>query len=242
MSVLRVCLWSGPRNVSTALMYSFAQRADTRVIDEPLYGHYLSTSGVEHPGRDEVLAAMETDGAKVVRDVILGPSDRPILFMKQMAHHLMGLDRSFLNQTVNVLLIRDPQEVLASLVRQLPNPGLVDTGLGFQSELVDELTVRGQKPLVLDSRETLLDPAGVLSRLCTVLGIDFDSKMLEWEAGPLPEDGVWARHWYGNVHRSTGFQPYRPKTDPFPAELEELLEECRPHYERLYDRAIRAKG
>lgn len=238
---LRINLWSGPRNVSTALMYSFAQRPDTRVVDEPLYGHYLKVTGAPHPGAEEVMAAMDTDGERVVRRVILGPCDRPILFLKQMAKHLVGLDRAFLAATANVLLIRDPVEMLPSFSRQVPEPTLEETALADQTELADELTGRGQEPPVLDAEELLRDPPGVLRELCHRLGIDFDEGMLSWPPGPRPEDGVWAPHWYENVHRSTGFAPYRPKTAPFPERLEPLLAQCRPHYERLRARAIQAE-
>ena len=240
MATLRVNLWSGPRNVSTALMYSFAQRRDTRVIDEPLYGHYLRVSGANHPGRDEVMAAVDCDGERLVREAILGPCDRPVLFLKQMAHHLVELDRGFLEATANVLLIRDPAEVLRSLRHQLAAPRLADTGIAKQSELFDELCRRGQEPPVVDSRELLLAPAVVLERLCTRLDIAPDPAMLSWPAGGRAEDGVWAPHWYANVHRSTGFQPYRPKTGPFPEALRPVLEEARPHYERLLRYALRA--
>ncbi len=240
MTTRRICLWSGPRNVSTALMYSFAQRGDTRVVDEPLYAHYLRLSGAPHPGREEVLAAMDADGERVVREVVLGPCDRPVVFFKQMAHHLVELDRGFLDRTLNVLLIRDPAEVLRTLVRQLPRATLADTGLAVQSALLAELRGRGQEPPVLDARELLLDPAAVLAELCRRLGLEFDRAMLSWPPGPRPEDGVWAPHWYRNVHRSTGFEPYRPKVGSFPERLEPLLAECRPHYEALYAAALRA--
>src|SRR5690606_17851668 len=156
---------------STALMYSFAQRADTRVVDEPLYGHYLRVSGAPHPGADEVMAAMNTDGEQVVREVILGPCDRPVLVQMQMAHHLVELDCGFLAQTTNVLLIRDPVEMLPSLAENLAQPTLRDTGLAMQSALLDELEQLGQTPPVLDARELLLDPPGVLAALCARLGI-----------------------------------------------------------------------
>jgi hypothetical protein len=237
---LRINLWSGPRNVSTALMYSFAQRTDTRVVDEPIYAHYLRVSGAEHPGREEVLAAMESDGETVVRDVILGESDRPVVFFKQMAHHLVRIDHSFLAECANVLLIRDPAEVLTSIVRQIPQPKLDDIGIEKQHELFDELRALGQDPPVLDSRELLLDPEGVLTQLCARLGIPFDAAMLSWPAGPRPEDGVWAPHWYDNVHRSTGFAPYRPKSEPPPEHVSPVLEAARPHYEALYERALKA--
>jgi hypothetical protein len=238
---LRINLWSGPRNVSTALMYSFAQRSDTRVVDEPLYAHYLRVSGAEHPGREEVLAAQEPDGAKVVREVILGESDRPVVFLKQMAHHLIEVDRSFLAKTANVILTRDPREMLPSLREQIPAPTLRDTGYAMQTELLEELRELEQGPPVLDSRELLNDPKGVLSELCRRLGIPFEEAMLSWKRGPRPEDGVWAKHWYRNVHRSNGFEKHRPKTSPFPRELDALYAECRPHYEALSRLAIRGK-
>ncbi|MHC4862396.1 MAG: sulfotransferase-like domain-containing protein [Planctomycetota bacterium] len=234
----RICLWSGPRNVSTALMYSFAQRPDTRVVDEPLYAHYLERTGAPHPGREEVLAAQESDGRRVVSDVILGPCDRPVLFLKQMAHHLVDLDRAFLERTENVLLVRDPREMLPSLVQNVPDPTLRDTGLEMQAALLDELRALGREPPVLDARELLLDPEGVLERLCATLGLEFSPEMLAWEPGPRPEDGA---HWYANVHVSRGFVPYRPKTEPFPERLEPLLAASRPCYERLRALAVEAR-
>ena len=240
MTTLRICCWSGPRNISTALMYSFAQRSDARVLDEPLYAHYLRVTGVEHPGRAEVLAAQDNDGERVIREIILGPCDRSVLYLKLMAHHLVELQRDFLEQTTNVLLIRDPIQMLPSLTNQLPNPTLRDTGLAVQSELLRELRELGQTTPVLDSRELLLDPPGVLSQLCAQLGIPFEKSMLYWPAGPRPEDGVWAPYWYHAVHQSTGFQPYTEKTAPFPPHLQPLLEECRPHYEFLFDAALKA--
>lgn len=237
---LRINLWSGPRNVSTALMYSFAQRPDTRVIDEPLYAHYLRVTGIEHPGRDEVLAAQDADGERVVREVILAEREQPVVFFKQMAHHLVELDRGFLLQCANVLLIRDPTEVLASLVRQLPQPRLADLGLAQQHEIVDALSAAGQEPAVLDAKELLLDPEGVLRRLCERLGIAFYPRMLSWPAGPRPEDGVWAKHWYQGLHRSTGFAPYRPKNEPPPAHVLPVLEEARSFYDALYARVLKA--
>jgi hypothetical protein len=237
---IRINVWSGPRNVSTALMYSFAQRTDTRVVDEPLYGHYLRVSHAPHPGADEVMAQMRTDAAQVIDEVILGPCDRPVLFLKQMAHHLVDLDRTFLAHTVNVLLIRDPVQMLPSLAKNLDAPVLRDTGLALQSELFDHLRGLGQRPPVLDAREVLLNPRKVLGALCAATSIAFDEAMLQWQAGPRAEDGVWAKYWYDAVHQSTGFQPYREKREAFPAHLEPLLAECRPHYERLAQYVIRA--
>lgn len=237
---LRLSVWSGPRNVSTALMYSFRQRTDTVVVDEPLYGHYLKSSDAEHPGAWEVLEVMDGDGERVVREIILGPCGRSVLFFKNMAHHLPGLDQGFLHRVTNVLLIRDPTEMLPSLAKQLPSPVMRDTGLREQAIILDSVLSQGEQPLVIDARELLLDPPGVLNRACDRLGIPFEDRMLSWPAGPKPEDGVWAKHWYHNVHASTGFAPYRPYTDPFPEKLEPLLRECLPIYKRLRKYAIEA--
>lgn len=237
----RISLWTGPRNVSTALMYSFAQRADTRAFDETHYGHYLRVSGAPHPGAAEVMAAMECDGDRVTQQIILGPCVRPVLFFKNMTHHMIELDLGFLAHTVNVLLTRDPVEMLPSLEKGLRAvPVQRDTGYRAQADLLARLLALGQTPPVIDSAELLRDPPGVLGQLCARIGIPFDKAMLSWPAGPKPEDGVWAKYWYDNVHKSTGFQPYRPKTTPFPPHLEPLLAECRPYYEQLQPYVIRA--
>ncbi|MBL8858933.1 MAG: sulfotransferase family protein [Planctomycetes bacterium] len=240
--VLRLNVWSGPRNVSTALMYAFAERGDTRVIDEPLYAHYLARTGVDHPGREAVLAAQQQDGARVVREVILGPCDRPVLFLKQMAHHLIDLDHEFLSRTTNVLLTRDPLDMLPSLVRNVPDPSLRDTGYAAQTAILRDLVAAGQDPAVIVASDLLGDPRGVLRQLCARVGLDFDPAMLTWPRGPRAFDGVWAPHWYASVHASTGFQPYAPKREPFPARLRPLLDECRPHFRELSARALRSEG
>ncbi len=222
-------------------MYSFAQNEDVAVIDEPLYGHYLRVTGAEHPGRDHVIAAMNCDGNAVMRELLLRQAENPEprLFMKHMAHHVVELDLDFLRETCNVFLIRDPLDMLPSLSIQLPEPCLADTGLRRQWELFSGLLEAGQEPAILDSRELLSNPRHVLSTLCRHIGLAFTPAMLSWEAGPRPEDGVWAPHWYDAVHHSTGFAPYRAKTE-FPDRLRPLLEECEPWYEKLFEYAIRA--
>lgn len=239
--VKRINVWSGPRNVSTALMYSFAKRTDTRVLDEPLYGHYLRVSDATHPGAQEVMAAMDTGGENVIRSVILGPCDRPVLFMKQMAHHLVDISVGFLSHTINVLLIRDPEQMLPSLTQTLDAPTLRDTGLALQTEVYRYLKQIGQEPPILDAKQLLTDPSSVLTQFCARLGLDFQESMLVWPAGPIPEDGVWAKHWYHSVHTTTGFLPYIHKTAPFPPQLKPLLDECSPHYALLARNAIQAK-
>jgi len=220
-------------------MYSFAQRDDIRVVDEPLYGHYLRASGARHPGGDEVMAAMKCDGDRVMRELLEAQADDPSrrLFIKHMAHHLTQIDLGFVTRTCNVFLIRDPVEMLPSLTIQVPHAGLTDTGLKRQWDLFTDLESAGQKPTVLDSRELLLDPAGVLRQLCNRIGLEYSDRMLHWKAGPRPEDGVWAPHWYHAVHRSTGFAAYQPKVG-FPEHLESLLEECRPWYDKLFAHAL----
>lgn len=227
--------------MSTALMYSFSQLDNVRVVDEPLYGHYLRVSGADHPGRDEVLAAMNCDGEAVVHELreLAELHANLQLFVKHMAHHLLALDLDFLYHTKNVFLIRDPREMLPSLVVQVPNATLADTGLRRQWQLYEDLIARGQNPVVLDSRELLLNPAAVLQQLCERVDLQFDDSMLHWPAGPRAEDGVWAKHWYHAVHTSTGFSPYRAKHD-FPVALDPLLAECKPWYEKLFAHAIRA--
>ena len=227
-------------------MYAFAQRRDTQAIDEPLYAHYLYTKyGAQarkstHPGTAAVMASMSTDGAAVIERVILGPCEKPVLFMKQMAHHLINIDRSFLQHTHNVLLIRDPREMLPSLAKVIGIPTLADTGFKTQHDLLNDLRAAGQSPPILEARLLLQNPSSVLSQLCERIGLQFEPSMLSWEAGGNPADGVWAPYWYQNVHRSTGFAPYRPKSEPFPTELEALFAECVAYYNALRKDAIHA--
>jgi len=235
MESKRISLWSGPRNVSTALMYSFAQRADTEAYDEPLYAHYLTheTDRPEHPGEGEIVAAQENDGRKVIQELFLGPSKAPIRFFKNMAHHLVDLEWDFLGSLSNVLLTRDPKEMLMSYVNTIPEFTISDTGYPKLKRLCDTIVELGQEPIVIDSKILLQSPKRTLEKLCDKLGIPFSENMLSWPKGPKEEDGVWAPHWYHNVHRSTSFAPYRAKTEPFPNELQGILEECRPLYDAL---------
>lgn len=234
----RINVWSGPRNLSTALMYSWRERSDTTVVDEPLYAHYLAVTGVEHPGRDEVLAAQDNDGQRVVREVVLGDYDTPIAFFKQMAKHLVGLDRGFLGECRNVLLTRDPYDMLTSFQRQVPDATLAETGYVELVEILDTVIAAGGEPIVIDSAVLTDDPATVLGELCRRLGVPFDPAMLTWPTGPKPEDGVWARHWYDGVWASTGWQPTRPKHERLLPELQPVYEACLPLHERLLHHRI----
>ncbi len=234
----RIQCWSGPRNISTALMYSFRQRADTTVYDEPFYAHYLSLTSRQHPSFDAVVASQSTDAAEVIRDVILGPCATPVFFMKQMAHHLIGVPREFLADTHNILLTRAPAAMLASLSVQLPDCGLADTGLTEQVELLDAIVAEGGSPVVIDSQVLLADPAKVLASVCERLELGFEPAMLTWPAGPKPEDGAWAHEWYHNVHQSTGFDPPRPSSRSLPDQLLPVLDEATQLYDRLTEYAL----
>ena len=234
----RIQCWSGPRNISTALMYSFRQRADTTVVDEPLYTHFLQVSDRPDPGRDETLRSRSGSAADLIDQLILGPCTTPVLYLKQISSHLVGLDRSFLRQTDNILLTREPHDMLASFARHLPQATIDDTGLPQQLDILDDIAARGGEPIVVESRTLLADPPRVLAALCARLGLAFDEAMLSWPAGPKPEDGAWAPYWYDAVHRSTGFAPPRPTSDPLPESLRPVLDEALPLYERLRAHAI----
>ena len=239
---VRICLWSGPRNISTALMYSFAQRDDTVVYDEPLYAHYLSKYPAKeyHPGAEEVLATMEHDGNKVVRESILGEQPKPVAFFKNMVYHTRKLDTAFLQKTVNVLLTRDPVDMLPSFANKIDGLTMRDVGYQCHTEMLKHLQTLGQNPPILDSKQVLLNPKKVLGELCEQIGIPFQESMLHWEAGERPEDGSWAKYWYHSLHQSTGFGKYSAKDEPFPDELKPLLKECQPYYEELSALAIKA--
>lgn len=236
---LRINMWSGPRNVSTAMMYAWAQREDTTAVDEPLYAHYLHTTGRRHPGDADVLESQDNDGRRVVEGVLRGDYDTPVVFFKQMAKHLVDLDRSFLSDGPNILLTRDPLDMLTSLQVQLPDCTLADTGYVELSELCDAVSKRGERPIVIDSKALLQHPRRLLGELCEAVGVDFDEAMMRWPAGPKPEDGVWAPHWYHGVHGSTGWQPYTPKDVALLPHLRPVLDEATMLYEQLLPYQLR---
>ncbi len=223
-------------------MYSFAQRTDTTVVDEPLYAHYLSKTDSEagHPGTQEVLFAQQNDGDAVVRDVIFGAYPTPVVLFKQMTHHLIHLDWEFMLRTDNIMLIRNPREIIASYSKVIANPAMQDFGVEKQLEVFDFLSKNKRLAAVVDARELLLNPRSVLTQLCGLLGIDFEKKMLQWQPGPRPEDGVWAKYWYANVHRSSGFEPFVEKNVTLPPLLEALAERCQPFYDKLWQAALKA--
>lgn len=222
-------------------MYSFAQRTDMTVVDEPLYAHFLSKTDSEaaHPGTSEILATMESDGAKVVQQMLNGVYPSDCVLFKQMTHHLIHLKEDFLAKMDNVLLIRDPKRIIASYAKVIPNPDLPDIGIKMQYDLFQKLSKSGKLAAVVDAKHLLLDPRGVLSQLCTHLEIPFQEQMLQWKAGPIPEDGCWAKYWYANVHQSTGFMPYEEKEIKLLGNLAELAERCQPYYSFLSEYTIK---
>jgi hypothetical protein len=215
------------------MMYSWRERGDTIVFDEPIYGHYLRVTGRRHPGDLDVMASQDNNGDAVVRDVMLADYDKPVVFFKQMAKHLVDMDRSFLPKFANVLLTREPHDMLTSLQNQLPDATIADTGFPELMEILDTLLDAGQEPIVVDTRILLADPTAVLGELCARLGLDFDEAMLSWPAGPKREDGVWAPHWYDGVHKSTGWQPYVDKSAELLPGVQPALQLAKPMYERL---------
>jgi hypothetical protein len=229
-------MWSGPRNISTALMRSWGNRPDTWVCDEPLYAHYLLSTGIRHPGREETLRAHESDWRRVVAGLVGPvPGERAIYYQKHMAHHLLGhIERGWLKLLAHCFLIRRPREMLASLIKRYPEACVTDTGLPQQVELFRQIRRWSNRvPPVVDSRDLLCDPRGMLRALCAAVGVDFDTRMLSWPPGPRETDGAWAPYWYGAVNATTTFVPYRAKDCAVPAGYEAMLSECETYYEEL---------
>jgi Sulfotransferase domain len=233
---VRIAMWSGPRNISTAMMRSFENRPDTVVADEPFYAAYLQATGIEHPMRDEVIGAGETDWRKVA-DSLLGtlPKGASVFYQKHMTHHMIsGVGRDWIDHVTNAFLIRRPENVLGSYVRKREAVTLDDIGFTQQGELFDHVADRlGAAPPVIDARDVLDNPGGVLSALCAAVGIPFSEAMLNWPAGRRDTDGVWGAHWYEAVSASTGFGPPGADVTDLPGHLQEIAEAARPIYERL---------
>jgi Sulfotransferase domain len=232
----RIAMWSGPRNLSTAMMYAFAARGDCAVWDEPFYSAYLAATGIDHPMRDAVIGAGMTDPAQVAA-TCLGPIplEQTLFYQKHMTLHMIPeFDRGFLRDLTNVFLIRHPARVVASYAKKREGPTLTDIGFVQQANLFDLTADRlGHAPLVIDSGDIRADPAGMLGKLCDGLGISFTDRMLTWAEGAKPYDGIWASHWYGAVHRSTGFEAAEGEMPDLPAEYQRLADLALPFYESL---------
>lgn len=232
-------LISGPRNISTALMYSFAQRSDTEVVDEPFYACYLSRTQAEHPGKEEVLRSQSSD-EEIVMHELFQKRAKSVLFIKNMAHHIEVLNDDFLSQCINIFLIRDPKQLIASYAQVIDNPSMRDIGIEYEYELFQKIS--NQKSIVIDSGLLLQNPESVLRQVCENAGIKFETKMLSWAAGPKKYDGVWAPHWYANVHRSTGFEKQATSDRPLPKKLEPLNESASVYYQKLLQYALKPES
>jgi hypothetical protein len=232
-------MWSGPRNISTAMMRAWENRGDCTVSDEPLYAAYLAKTGIDHPMREEVIAAGDTDATRVIR-TLLGPvpDAQPVWYQKHMTHHLLpGMDRAWIAGLTNVLLIRDPREVVASYLKARATVTPEDIGLPQQMELYDLLSNNGTPPII-DAGDFLRAPEAHLRALCDLLDIEFTDRMLHWPAGPRTSDGVWAPHWYAQVWKSTGFDPWQPRETRLSGEGARVAEICMPHYRFLHERRL----
>jgi Sulfotransferase domain len=238
MDEVRIGMWSGPRNISTAMMRAWGNRPDTAVLDEPFYAFYLNTTGKNHPGAAEIVACGETDWSKVVAHLTKEPLPfgKRVLFQKQMTHHLLPeVDRQWIADLVNCFLIRDPRDVILSYIKKNPDP--LSEDLGFLQQLKIFNLVREKTksiPPVIDAKDVLENPNRMLRLLCNALGVEFDPVMLSWPPGLRESDGIWAKYWYGDVMQSTSFRPYKPKEIDLPDPLREIHAQCRECYEQLY--------
>jgi hypothetical protein len=233
---VRIAMWSGPRNISTAMMRAFGNRPDTAVWDEPFYAAYLHMTGIDHPMRAEVIAAGPADWRDVVARLVGPvPDGARVFYQKHMTHHMIpAIDRAWIDRVASCFLIRAPEQVLASYTAKREEVTLADIGLAQQAGIFDRVADRlGTAPPVIDAEDVLRDPRGTLSALCAACAIPFDEAMLAWPAGRRPSDGVWAAHWYAAVERSTGFAPYRPREVALAPQLAAIAEEARGYYERL---------
>lgn len=236
----RINLIATPRNLSTAIMYSFAQRVDTRVVDEPFYASYLQASGVEHPGRAEVLDDMENDPYIVQGSLLPDIPGKDLLFVKNMAHHMRGLPFEFWEAYDHILLIRDPAKLISSYARVMEKPTMADIGLDDQWSFYEGLRLLPHLRItVIDADILLTDPEATLRTLCSQMEIAFTESMLSWKTGGRPEDGSWAKYWYGSLHRSTGFKKQESSSKEFPPHCRPLYEASLPLYNKLFDKAIK---
>ncbi len=230
-----IAMWSGPRNISTALMRSWSSRRDTAVVDEPFYAHYLLSTGYDHPAASEIIRHYESDWRKVVANLLAGSGGEAISYQKHMTQHMLPhIDRSWLRQVHNCFLLREPRRMLLSFAKVIPEPTLEQTGLPQQLELFNFVRQEtGRIPPVIEARDVLQRPERSLRRLCAALDVHFDKAMLSWKAGRRDSDGIWAKHWYAAVEASTAFAPYQEDDRALPEKMRGLLEECDALYQEM---------
>jgi hypothetical protein len=234
-----IAMWSGPRNISTAMMYSFGNRADCEAWDEPFYGFSLKQRGNDHPLRSEIIAANECDWDKLVARCV-SPSPKPIFYQKHMTHHMLpGFDRSFALKLTNAFLIRSPEQVLASYAQKWAEASLQNIGFAQQAEIFEMVAEHlGYAPPVIDADQVLANPHAALTKLCDACNITFDNAMLRWPLGPKSFDGVWAPHWYNAVWQSEGFARPSEKIVTLTPDLQRIADAARPYYEKLKAHAL----
>lgn len=237
----RIAMWSGPRNLSTAMLYAFSARGDCAVWDEPFYAAYLEATGINHPMRDEIISAHEPDPDRIAA-TCKGPvpQGQSLFYQKHMTLHMIPeFDRRWMRACQNVFLIRHPARVIASYAKKRQGTTLADIGFVQQGELFDEVAGwSGVQPVVIDSDDIRADPEGMLRKLCHACGITFTRKMLHWPAGGNEADGIWASHWYGAVHRSTGFDSAEGPLPDLGGVYADLMAAALPHYKRLAELKI----
>lgn len=231
--IKRIAMWSGPRNLSTAMMYSFGGRTDSTVVDEPFYAAYLAMMGIVHPMRDEILGS-QSQSAEYVAQKLLAPVDTPVFYQKHMTQHMIkGVSRGWMADVTNVFLIRHPARVVASYAKKREGPSLDDIGFRQQAELFDHVSALGQTPVVIDSYDIRRDPEGMMRKLCDAIGLPWDAGMLRWPKGGHASDGVWASHWYGAVHASTGFADAEGDLPTLETDYATIAAQAMPYYDRL---------
>lgn len=240
--MIRIAMWSGPRNISTAMMRAWENRLDTFVVDEPFYAHYLSKNRVEHPGREEVLLNGEIDSYKVSQGLVKDISNsHKIYYQKHMTHHLLdSVNRDWMKDVINCFLIRNPKDMIISYSKIHSDITRDLLGIEQQKEIFDYVqNFTGEVPPVIDAKDVLLNPRGVLTKFCNRIGIDFSEKMLNWPKGSRDTDGIWGKYWYNNVINSTGFNPYTVKNSEVPDEYKSIYKESLKLYEDLHYLRIR---
>ena len=238
----RIAMWSGPRNISTAMMRSWESRSDTFVIDEPFYPYYLSQTDVEHPSREEVISKGELDKDKVSNGLLTDIQEGcSIYYQKHITHHLLpSIDRGWMENVENCFLIRDPKDMIISYSKVHDDLNMHLLGLNDQYEIFNYVKeIAGDIPPVIDAKDVLLNPREILSKLCDRLGIVFSEEMLSWSKGERKTDGVWAKYWYKNVINSTGFNVYKEKEEEIPDKYANLYAECSKIYDILHKHRIK---
>jgi len=239
MATLNLAVWSGPRNISTAMMRSWENRADTRVIDEPLYGYYLQETGIDHPMATEILKSSPTDWQAVVAELVMETNSPAIYYQKHISTHLLDqLPLQWCLQLCNCMLIREPERMVASYAKKRTDINARDFGYAEQLRLFEFLNNNGQQPIVIDTDRLLQQPKEQLQKWCSAINIDFDANMLSWPAGKRDTDGIWGAHWYDAVENSTGFKPYQPVETKLSKPLQAIANECRSAYETMLSVAL----